>query len=117
MPETMTCPSIAGVTTTFTTTRPGPAAGLARCPGRRREERLGLRQIVGPDGGLLLLLPLERHRLVRGLKAVGVDLVVAEDRPGLELQKLLAHVVGVQAVRALHGLRVDHAARVACRRV
>src|SRR5262249_42537858 len=112
MPETMTCPSIAGVTTTFTTTTPGPAGGLARRPGWRGEARLGLRQIVGPHGGLLLLLPLEGHHLVRDLKAVGLDLVVAEDRAHLELQELLAHPIGVEAVRALGGLAVDDPAPV-----
>src|SRR5262249_4859894 len=115
MPETMTCPSIAGVTTTFTSTRPGPAGGLARRPGRRREDRLGLRQFVWPHGGLLLLLPLEGHHLVRDLKAIGLDLIVAEDGPHLELQELLAHPIGVEAVRALGGLGVDDAARVARR--
>src|SRR6266481_75185 len=80
MPEMMTCPSIAGVTTTFTTTMPGRAGRLAACPGRGREERLALRQVVGPDGDLLFLLPLERHHLVRDLESVRIDLVVAEDR-------------------------------------
>src|SRR5256884_4536875 len=69
MPEMMTCPSIAGVTTTFTTTMPGRAGRLAACPGRGREERLALRQVVGPDGDLLFLLPLERHHLVRDLES------------------------------------------------
>src|SRR5215470_5758787 len=117
MPDTMTCPSIAGVTTTFTSTRPGPAGGLTRRPGWGWEQRLGLRQIVGPDGGLLLLLPLEGHHLVRDLKPIGLDLVIAEDRAHLELQQLLANTVGIEVVRALGSLRVDDAARVAGRRV
>src|SRR2546426_9230228 len=101
MPEMMTCPSIAGVTTTFTTTMPGRAGRLAACPGRGREERLALRQVVGPDGDLLFLLPLERHHLVRDLESVRIDLVVAEDRAHLQLQQLLANLVGVEAVGAL----------------
>src|SRR3989449_7583248 len=117
MPEMMTCPSIAGVTTTFTTTMPGRAGRLAACPGRGREERLALRQVVGPDGDLLFLLPLERHHLVRDLESVRIDLVVAEDRAHLQLQQLLAHLVGVEAVGALRGLGVDQAAGVAGRGV
>src|SRR2546426_4153613 len=112
MPETMTCASIPPVTTTFTSTRPGRGARLAAGPGRRREERLALRQLVGPDGRLLLFLPLEGDHLVRDLEAVRVHLVVAEDRARLELQELVAYLVAVQAVRALDGLGVDHAARV-----
>src|SRR5207249_6514057 len=117
MPEMMTCPSIAGVTTTFTTTMPGRAGRLAACPGRGREERLALRQVVGPDGDLLFLLPLERHHLVRDLESVRIDLVVAEDRAHLQLQQLLANLVGVEAVGALRGLGVDQAAGVAGRGV
>src|SRR6266436_8119985 len=104
MPETMTCASIVPVTTTLTTRRPGRDGRLAAGPGWRREERLALRQLVGPDGDLLLLLPLEGHHLVRDLEAVRIDLVVAEDRARLQPQQLLADLVGVQAVRALRGL-------------
>src|SRR5258707_233604 len=117
MPETMTCASIAGVTTTLTTTTPGRDGRLAAGPGWRREERLAQRQLVGPDGDLLLLLPLEGHHLVRNLEAVRLDLVVAERRTHLELQELLANLVGIQAVRALDRLRVDQAPGVAGRRV
>src|SRR5438445_5725990 len=117
MPETMTCASIAGVTTTLTTTPPGREGRLAAGPGWRREERLALRQLVGPDGDLLLLLPLEGHHLVGHLEAVRVDLVVAEDRARLQLQQLLANLVGLEAVRPLGRLRVDHAAGVASRGV
>src|SRR6267143_3876138 len=113
----MTCASIAGVTTTFTSTRPRPAGALARRPGRRRKLWLALRQLVGPDGHLLLLLPLEGHHPVRHLKAVRLHLVVAERGAHLELQELLANLVGVQAVRALRRLGVDEAAGVAGRGV
>src|SRR5207247_10399783 len=101
MPEIMTGPTSAGVTRTFTTTRPGRAGRLAACPGRGREERLALRQVVGPDGDLLFLLPLERHHLVRDLESVRIDLVVAEDRAHLQLQQLLANLVVVEAVGRL----------------
>src|SRR6266850_5919319 len=117
MPETMTCASIAGVTTTLTTTTPGRGGRLAAGPGWRREERLALGEIIGPDDDLLLLLPLEGHHLVRELEAVLVDLVVAERRAHLQLQQLLAHLVGVQAARPLHALGIDQAAGIARRRV
>src|SRR5262245_6442501 len=98
--------------------RPGrgpsrPPPNLTLVPGRRGEARLGLGQVVGPDGHLLLALPLERHHLVGGLKPVLVDLVIAEERLGLELEELLTHLVGVERARPLHRLGVDGAARVA----
>src|SRR5438445_11719922 len=104
MPEMMTCPSIAGVTTTFTTTMPGRAGRLAACPGRGREERLTLRHVVGPDGDLLFLLPLDRHHLVRDLESLRIHLVVAEDRAHLQLQQLLANLVGAPGVGAAAAL-------------
>src|SRR5258708_38795750 len=116
MPETMTCASIAGVTTTLTTTTPGRDGRLAAGPGWRREERLALRQLVGPDGDLLLLLPLGGHPLVRNLEAVRLRLVGAARRTHLELQELLAHLVAIQAGRARDPLRVDVAPSVAGRR-
>src|SRR3989440_5810706 len=109
MPETMTCASIAGVTTTLTTTTPGRDGRLAAGPGRRREERLALRQLVGPDGDLFLLLPLEGHPLVRNLEAVRLDPVLAARRTHLEPQELLANLVGLPAVRALDRLPGEQA--------
>src|SRR5690242_17720542 len=89
MPDTTTCASIAGVTTTFTPTMPARAAGLAARPGWCREQRLGLGEILRPHDDLLFLLPLERHHFVRDLEAVLVDLVVTERRPHLQLEQLL----------------------------
>src|SRR5262245_36351980 len=112
----MTCPSMAGVTTTFIGRRRGPSRPppqeSALIPGRRREPKLDPGGVVWPHVVLLLALPLERHHLVRELEAVLVDLVVAEHGPHLELQELLAYLVGVERVRALHGLGVNHAAGV-----
>src|SRR5262250_1453092 len=116
-----------GVSTTFT--RGGSGGGGAERPreaspsrsalrpGRRREDDLALREVVGPHDDLLLLLPLERDHLVRGLKAVQVDLVVAEHRAHLELEQLLAHLVGLEARRTLDALGIEEAARVAGRGV
>src|SRR5688572_5997853 len=124
IPEMMTCPTIAGVMTRFTGgERAGGGLGgplrerSALCPGRRGEEDLALREIVRPHDDLLFLLPLERDHLVGELIAVGIDLVVAKHRARLELQELLAHLVGVDAARPLDAFRVDHAARVAGRGV
>src|SRR5437016_4090129 len=91
------------------TTRTAPAAVAApacapsaRGPGRRREDDLPLREVIGPDDHLLFLLPLEDDRLVRELKAVLVDLVIAEGGLHLELQELLANLVGIEVARPLH---------------
>src|SRR5437667_1692548 len=119
MPEMITCPTIAGVMTRFMGGerarggRPGPLRRvLASGPGRSGEDDLALREVVGPHDDLLFLLPLERDHLVRGLEPVLIDLVVAEHRARLELEELLAHLVGVQAVGALDALGVNQAARV-----
>src|SRR5213592_4653926 len=121
IPDTTTCPSIAGVMTTFTASRPPAgarrASRLALGPGRRRESRLRRRELVRPDGVLLAVLPLEQRHLVRQLEPVPVDLVIAEHRARHELQQCLAHLVGVEATGALDALGVDDAARVASRRV
>src|SRR5712692_8673776 len=122
----ITCPTIAGVMTRFMgarTTRGGRRAGgapvcgplrrvLASGPGRSGEDDLALREVVGPHNDLLFLLPLERDHLVRGLEPVLIDLVIAEHRARLELEELLAHLVGLQAARALDALGVGQAARV-----
>src|ERR1700674_809955 len=115
----ITCPTIAGVMTTFMgarTTRGGSRGPLRRVlalsPGRSGEDDLALREVVGPHDDLLFLLPLERDHLVRGLEPVLIDLVVAEHRARLELEELLAHLVGVQAARALDALGVGQAAGV-----
>src|SRR5438105_2530407 len=117
-PEMTTCPIIAGVMTTFiaraTTVGRGakPPSELPGRPGWCREELLALREVIGPDDHLLLLLPLEDDRLVGDLEAVLVDLVVAEGGLHLQLQELLAHLVRVEASRALDRLGVDVASRV-----
>src|SRR5438132_1227688 len=105
----ITCPTIAGVITTFmggdrARGGPRPPPRFSLSPGRSREENLALGEVVRPDDDLLFLLPLERDHLVGGLEPVPVDLVVAEHRARLELEELLAHLVGVQAARALDAL-------------
>src|SRR5687767_14272711 len=122
IPDTTTCPIMAGVTATFMSPgseggRSPPPGGLSLVPGRRGEAHLPVGQVVRPHDDLLLALPLEGDHLVGDLVAVLVDLVVAEHRAHLELQELLAHLVGVQRVGALDRLGVDQAARVARRRV
>src|SRR6266511_2107638 len=108
-----TCPTISGVRATVT--RGEERSALV--PRRRREARLGLGEVVRPDRHLLFALPLEGHHLVGGLVAIRVYLVLAEHRLHLELEELLAYLVGVQRARPLHGLGVDDAAGVAGRRV
>src|SRR5436190_13619640 len=62
------------------------AIALALAPGRRREARLGVAELLRPHDGALAVLPLEHHHLVRRLEAVGVHRVVAERRAHLQLQ-------------------------------
>src|SRR5258706_12054232 len=113
IPDTSTCVSMAGVSMAFT-----PAGRpLSLIPGGRGEARLARGELVRPDGHLLAVLPLEQDHLVGDLEAVRVDLVVAEHRAHLELEELLADLLALQRPRALHGLRVDDAARVARRGV
>src|SRR4029450_11476428 len=104
-----TCAIISGVTATLM--RGGARSALG--PGRRREARLGLGQLVRPHRDLLLALPLERHHLMRELEAVGVDLEIAEHRLGLELEQLLAYFVGVEGAGSLQRLGVYHVRPVA----
>src|SRR5712692_8145154 len=118
----ITCPTIAGVMTGFmggdrARGGPSPPPSLSLSPGRSGEDDLALREVVGPHDDLLFLLPLERDHLVRGLEPVLIDLVIAEHRARLELEELLAHLVGLQAARALDALGVGQAARVPRRRV
>src|SRR4029434_9951736 len=108
-----TCAIISGVTATLT--RGGERSALG--PGRRRVARLGLGQLVRPHRDLLLALPLEGHHLVSQLEAVLIDLVVAEDRLGLELEELLADPGGVAPLWPPHRLSVDETAGVPGRRV
>src|SRR6267143_4119613 len=145
MPEITTCPSIPGVITTFMTPRPltgspnarrggGPPARVAPrpgipapssgsrgrsalVPGRRREPRLAVRQVVRPDDHLLAVLPLEQDHLVSDLEAVLVDLVVPEHRPRLHREERVTQLVRVERARLLDRLRVERAARVARGRV
>src|SRR3954465_10358934 len=119
MPDTTTCPTIPGVITAQAMASEAARAAATtspRVPGRCRELRLSLGEVVRPHGDLLLALPLERHHLVRDLKSIGIDLVIAEDRLHLQLEELLAHLVGVEGAGSLRGLGVDEAPRVARRR-
>src|SRR6266540_2826048 len=129
-----TWPSMAGVMITVygapgTSPRP-PALRRARgvwgvskrvrlplVPGGSGEARLAAGELVRPHRHLLAVEPLEHHHLVRDLEAVGVHLVVAEERPRFQLEQLLAHLVRVQAAGAAHAFRIEDAARVAGGRV
>src|SRR5262245_45534772 len=97
--------------------RGAPVDGLPLVPGRRREAQLPAGQLVGPDGHLLPVLPLEEHHLVRDLESVLVDLVVPEHGPHLELEQLVAHAVGVERSGALDGLAVREEAGISGRRM
>src|SRR5262245_30447386 len=97
--------------------RAASADGLPLVPERRREAQLPAGQLVGPDGHLLPVLPLEEHHLVRDLEPVLVDLVIPEHGPHLELEQLVAHAVGVERPGALDGLAVREAAGIPSRRM
>src|SRR5262245_19777049 len=124
MPETITYAAMAGVMTRFTGggwmrrgPRRSPPPASALVPGRRRVTKLAGSEILGPDGHLLPVLPLEEHQLVGYLEAILIYLVVSEERPRLELQKLLADPVGVEAAGAPDALGVELAAGISGRRV
>src|ERR1043166_334056 len=89
-----------------------PLTSSAARPGRRRKQDLTLSGVVRPHDHLLFLLPLEGDHLVSELDAVRVDLELAERCPQIELENVLADLVGVEASCALDALRVDETPRV-----
>src|SRR2546425_3820658 len=91
---------------------PDPLTSSAARPGRRRKQDLALSEVVRPHDHLFFLLPLEGDHLVSELDAVRVDLELAERCPQIELENVLADLVGVEASCALDALRVDEAPRV-----
>src|SRR4029453_3407636 len=104
-PEMTTWPSMAGVMSNV--------IRLPLIPRGRGVTHLAGGEVIGPHHDSLALLPLDHDHLVGGLEAVLIHRVVPEGRAHLELEELGAHEIGVEALRALHSLRVDEAARVA----
>src|SRR6266436_9879808 len=102
----ITWPSMAGVMT-------NNVVRLPLIPRGSGEAHLAVGEVVRPHHDPLAVLPLDHDHLVRELETVLVHRIVAEGRPDLELQEFGAHEIGVEALRALHPLRVDEAARVA----
>src|SRR5262245_17531430 len=92
-----------------------PALPLA--PRRRGVPHLAVGEVVGPDGDLLAVLPLQHRHLVGNLEAVLIHLVVAERRLQLQLQQSLADLVGIEGPRPLHRLRVDETSSITRRGV
>src|SRR4029450_11685343 len=104
-PEMTTWPSMAGVMNNV--------IRLPLIPRGRGVTHLAVGEVVGPHHDSLAVLPLDHDHLVGNLEAVLVHRVVPEGRAHLELEELRAHEIGVEALRALHRLRVDEACGVA----
>src|SRR5204863_1960920 len=90
---------------------------LPLTPGRGREARLPGREFVRPDHHLHTVLPLDEEPLVGGLVSPLVHSIVAEDGFGLELQKLLPELFGIQAACSSCGLHEELAASIGARSV